>query len=142
GDDGNINVATVLGDFDQPTDWAPDIGHGTIQPFSDAPWLSEDPAEGSLEPGNDQPIDVTLGSPDLTPGEYHADLVLVTTAPKTQKIIIPVTLTVPLRAGFGAVGGPVSNAHGGDPLGGVAVTMHAQWPAGTPRDFTTTTAPD
>ena len=37
GDDGFVNTAMVIGDFFQPTDWAPDEGHGTIEPFGDAP---------------------------------------------------------------------------------------------------------
>ena len=40
GDDGFVNTALVTGDFFQPTDWAPDAGHGTIEPFSDAPWVA------------------------------------------------------------------------------------------------------
>ena len=63
GDDGTIDTAMVLGDFIAPIDWAPDIGHGTIEPFNDAPWLSEDPADRQSPPGNHQAIDVTLGGP-------------------------------------------------------------------------------
>ena len=36
----------VLGDFNGPTDWAPDIGHGTIEPFSDVSWLYARPGDG------------------------------------------------------------------------------------------------
>ena len=46
---GRIDTAMVLGDFSAPNDWAPDIGHGTIQPFNDAPWLSEEPADGTIQ---------------------------------------------------------------------------------------------
>ena len=43
GDDGFINTAMVVGQLG-PSDWAPDAGHGTIQPFTDVAWLSETPA--------------------------------------------------------------------------------------------------
>ena len=48
GDDGFVNTALVTGDFFQPTDWAPDAGHGTIEPFSDAPWVAESPESGTV----------------------------------------------------------------------------------------------
>ena len=142
GDDGAIDTALVLGDFFEPLDWAPDIGHGSIEPFSDAPWLSETPADGQIAVGGHQAIDVALGGPDLTPGEYHAKLVFVTNAPKHVQVPIDVTLTVTLPAGFGAATGIATDAHSGDPIGGVSVKVHAQYPPGTPRDFVATTAGD
>ena len=30
-DDGLINIATIAGDYDGPTDWAPEVGYGTIR---------------------------------------------------------------------------------------------------------------
>ena len=39
GDDGSINTAHGRRP-PGPSDWAPDVGHGTIEPFCDAPWLS------------------------------------------------------------------------------------------------------
>ena len=47
GDDGNMDVDFALGDVYQPFDWAPDVGHGTVIPFSDVAWLSESPAAGT-----------------------------------------------------------------------------------------------
>ena len=41
----------------RPSDWAPDEGHGTIEPFSDAPWLSETPESGTIAPGGSQVVD-------------------------------------------------------------------------------------
>ena len=49
-DDGFINVGLVAG-LSGPTDWAPDEGHGTIEPFIDAPWLTESPESGEIDPG-------------------------------------------------------------------------------------------
>ena len=50
-DDGLIDIDTVFGDLNEPTDWAADIGHGTIQPFRDAPWMTQDPQLGIVPPG-------------------------------------------------------------------------------------------
>ncbi len=142
GDDGTIDTAMVLGDFFAPSDWAPDIGHGTIEPFSDVSWLSEDPADGTIPAGGNQAVKVTLGSADLLPGEYHGKVIFTTNAPKSVQVPIDVTLTVSLPASFGAATGTVTDAHSGEPLGGVALTVHAQYPPGTPKDFPATTAGD
>jgi len=140
GDDGFINVGMVTGYFG-PSDWAPDEGHGTIQPFGDVPWLSETPESGNVPAGGSQDVTLHLGSPDLAPGIYHATVVFVTNAPKQQQVPVDVTLTVTLPDEFGAVSGTVTNAHTGDPLGGVSVAIHATW-QGNPLDLTTTTASD
>ena len=138
GDDGRIATAMVLGDFNGPTDWAPDIGHGTIEPFSDVSWLTPDPATGEVAVGGNQVINVTLGSPSLSPGEYHAQLVLVTNAPRSEQIAIDVTLNVALPDTFGGVSGTITDAHGGDPIDGATITLHAEYPPGTPLDIVAT----
>ena len=81
GDDGFIDLDMVMGDFNQPTDWAADIGHGTIQPFRDAPWMSETPDAGTLAPGDSPTVTVTLGGPDGDPGDFTGVLVFVTNDP-------------------------------------------------------------
>ena len=139
GDDGSIATAMVLGDFSAPMDWAPDEGHGTIQPFSDVPWIVPDPAAGQIEPGASQVMNVTLGGAGLQPGTYAAQLVLVTNDPLQPQIPIDISLTVTMPEEFGSIGGMVTDAHTDEPLPGVAVTVHAEWPAGTPLDLTTTT---
>ena len=103
GADGAINTAMVLGDFSAPNDWAPDIGHGTIEPFSEVAWLTPDPATGEVAVGGNQVINVTIGDPGLSPGEYHAQLVLVTNAPRSEQVTIDVTLNVALPEAFGGV---------------------------------------
>jgi subtilisin family serine protease len=138
-DDGNIATAMVLGDFNAPYDWAPDIGHGTIQPFSEVDWMTPDPATGETAVGGNQVINVTLGSPGLSPGEYHAQLVLVTNAPRSEQVSIDVTLNVALPDSFGGVSGTVSDGHSGDPIADATVTVHGQWPPGTPLDIVATT---
>ena len=141
-DDGNIATAMVLGDFNVPTDWAPDIGHGTIEPFSEVDWMTPDPATGEVAVGGNQVINVTLGSPSLSPGEYHAQLVLVTNAPRSEQVAVDVTLNVALPDSFGGVSGTVSDAHSGEPIADATVTLHAQWPPGTPLDIVATTDDD
>ncbi len=140
GDDGFINTAMVVG-LAGPSDWAPDSGHGTIEPFSDASWLSVSPDSGVVARGGSQVVTLTLGTPDLAPGEYHALVVFVTNAPKQTQVPVAVTLTVTLPANFGAISGTVTDAHTGDPIGGVAVAVHTTW-QGNPLDLTATTAAD
>lgn len=71
-DDGFMDVTTVLGDFFGPTDWAPDVGHGTI---FDAPWLRELPIIGNASPGNNQLVQVIFDSTAVSQtGTYKAQL--------------------------------------------------------------------
>ena len=60
-DDGTIDVASVIGTFG-PEDWAPDAGHGTIQSFTDAPWIEPHRARAYSPPGETTDVDVTLGA--------------------------------------------------------------------------------
>lgn len=140
GDDGFINTAMVVGSKG-PSDWAPDDGHGTIEPFGDVSWLSETPESDVIASGQSEVVALHLGTADLQPGEYHALVVFVTNAPKQTQVPVAVTLTVILPADFGAINGTVTDAHSGDPLGGVAVVVHATW-HGNPLDLTATTAAD
>ena len=140
GDDGFINTAMVVG-FAGPSDWAPDEGHGTIEPFTDAVWLSESPSSGEIAPGGNQVVTLHLGTPALAPGEYHGLVVFVTNAPKQTQVPVEVTLTVTLPPEFGGVSGTVTDAHSGDPLGGVSVVAHAMW-HGSLLDLTATTGGD
>ena len=140
GDDGFINTGMVVGQ-QGPSDWAPDAGHGTIQPFTDVSWLSEAPASGTIAIGGDQVVSLHLGTANLAPGEYHGLVVFVTNAPKQTQLPVAVTLTVTLPADFGAISGTVTDAHTSDPLSGVAVVVHATF-HGNPLDLTATTAGD
>ena len=140
GDDGSINTAMVTGQLG-PSDWAPDEGHGTIEPFVDAPWLSETPESGTIEPGESQVVTIHLGTQALQPGEYHAQVIFSTNAPKQTNLPVDITLTVTLPPEFGALTGTVTDGHSGEPLPGVLVTVHATW-HGAPLDLTATTAAD
>jgi len=140
GDDGFINTGMVTGQ-NGPSDWAPDDGHGTIQPFTDVPWLSEEPASGTVAIGGSQVVTLHLGSPNLAPGEYHGLVVFVTNAPKQTQVPVEVTFTVTLPPSFGAATGTVTDAHRGDPLAGVAVSVATSF-EGNPLELTATTSGD
>lgn len=126
GGDGSVNLAAVLGDFNQPTDWLPDEGHGSIVPFIDAPWMSADATEGILEPGETTTVTVTLGGPGFTPAAYVGDLAVVANDPRNPVQLIDVSLTVGLPESFGSVAGTITNSRAGFPVPGM-VTVAAEW---------------
>ena len=104
GDDGFINTAMVVGLHRARPTGRPDDGHGTIEPFSDAPWLSETPESGDDRAGGSPGRhDHTWATRRCAPGEYHALVVFVTNAPKQTQVPVDVTLTVTLPPEFGAI---------------------------------------
>ena len=116
GDDGFVNTALVTGDFFQPTDWAPDEGHGTIEPFSDAPWVAEAPESGTVAAGDSVDVTVTLGGEDVGAGTYTGRLVFLTSDPVDAIHFVDLSLEVTLPAEFGGASGIVMDAHTGEPL--------------------------
>ena len=116
GDDGFVNTALVTGDFFQPTDWAPDVGHGTIEPFSDAPWVAESPESGTVAAGDSVDVTVTLGGEDVDAGTYAGLLVFLTSDPKAPNHSVELALEVALPETFGGASGTVFEAHFGEPL--------------------------
>jgi len=122
-DDGSVDVAMVLGDFDSATDWAPDMGHGTIEPFADAAWMDVQPPQGRLAPGEDQQLTFTLGSPETAPALYEGILSFLSNAPRQPLLQLPVELTVGLPDTFGSLRGRVTDAHSGEPLEGARVVL-------------------
>ncbi|MBN1135195.1 MAG: PKD domain-containing protein, partial [Anaerolineae bacterium] len=60
----------------------------------DAPWLSEDPAAGTLPPAGCVNVDVTFDATGLAPGDYTADLIVNSNDPDEPAIPLPVALTV------------------------------------------------
>jgi hypothetical protein len=110
----SINIGAIVGDDFQPTDWVPDVGAGTIEPFRDAPWMSSDPSTGTLAPGESADVTVTFGGAD--PGEYAGDLVVVSDDPRRPQVPVASTLLVTLPDGFGSVSGTISNARAGFPI--------------------------
>ena len=115
-DDGFVNTALVVGDFFQPTDWAPDEGHGTIQPFSDAPWVSESPESGTVAAGDTVDVTVTLGGGGVDAGTYEGRLVFITSDPRDATHFVDLSLEVALPDDFGGASGVVMDAHTGEPL--------------------------
>lgn len=114
GDDGAMDVGGVFGDFFQPTDWVPDAGKGTLEPFRDAPWMAVDPTTGMVAPGESATLEVTFGGVD--PGDYTGALVVLSNDPRQPFVNVDAALTVTLPAGFGSVAGTVSNARAGFPI--------------------------
>jgi subtilisin family serine protease len=128
-DEGTIDVASVIGSFG-PEDWAPDAGHGTIQAFTDAPWVEAAPTEGVLPAGETAEVDVTLGAADLPPGGYTGQLFLLSDAPKQPTVIVDLSLTVGLPTDWGAASGSILDAHSGEPVAGASITVDATWTGG------------
>jgi hypothetical protein len=69
-----------------------------VPSFIDVPWLSADPASGSVPVGGEQPIQVTVDTTDLETGVYHATLFLVTNSGRQPVLTIPVEVIVPAYA--------------------------------------------
>ena len=139
-DDGAMDVVMNVGTIG-PEDWAPDAGHGTIGNFVDAPWMSAQPAEGTVPPGGSTQVELTLGGPDVPAGLYEGQLVLLSNAPLQPSIAVDVTLEVALPGDFGGVQGTVTDAHSDAPLAGALVTVSAERD-GEPFVVTRTTAAD
>ncbi len=114
--DAAIDIGGVLGDFSQPTDWVPDVGKGTIEPFRDAPWMSVDPLFATVPPGESADVTVTLGGAGIDPGDYAGQLTFVTNDPRTRNHAVDVSLTVELPEGFGTLTGTVTNSRAGFPI--------------------------
>jgi subtilisin family serine protease len=120
-----VDVATVVGDWMRPTDWAPDAGHGTVEPFRDAPWMTVEPAAGELEPGDTQELLVTLGGEEVAAGSYTGELIVRTNAPRQRDHRVAVSLEVALAGNFGLLGGTVTDAFSGAPVEAAAVELVA-----------------
>ena len=140
GDDGFINTAHGRRP-PGPSDWAPDDGHGTIEPFSDAPWLSETPDSGESRPAAPRSSRSTWAARRCRPASTTRSSSSSRTPPSRRQLPVDVTLTVTLPPEFGAITGTVTDAHSGEPLAGATVDVHATW-KGAPLDLSATTADD
>ena len=136
-DEGTVDLVSVIGDFFEPLDWAPDEGHGTIRAFTDAPWIEATPAEGVLPAGETTVVDVTLGGEAIQPGDYTGSLFLLSDAPKQPAVIVDLSLAVGLPTDWGAASGAVLDAHGFEPIARADVTVHTTW-QGEPLDLSDT----
>jgi hypothetical protein len=57
-------------------------------------WLSEDPTNGTVDPGTQASITVTFDTTSLDLGDYYADIIITSNDPNENPLIIPVYLTV------------------------------------------------
>ncbi len=85
-----------------------------FEPVLDIPWLSEDPASGTVAPGAAQDIRVTVDTTGLAPGLYRARLLIRTNDPRNPRQQVPVTLIVPAYRQAGNAGGKAYTDRAGD----------------------------
>jgi subtilisin family serine protease len=128
-----IDLAAVLGDWERPTDWVPDIGHGTVEPYRDAAWMAVEPVSGTVPVGSSVALEVALGGEDVAAGTYTGQLVVRTNDPRQPLHRVEVEFEAILAEGFGAVGGTVTDAMAGEPLAGALLELTAPSDAGTYR---------
>jgi hypothetical protein len=62
---------------------------------SDVPWLSVEPASGTVTPGGSATLDVTVDTSKLAAGLYRARLVVRSNDPRTPTASVAVTVVVP-----------------------------------------------
>jgi DNA-binding beta-propeller fold protein YncE len=115
-DDGNMNIAMVLGDFAGPTEWVPEIGHGVIGVSSQYSWLTVAPDSGELTNNSGDAITATYDSSALQPGPYQATIRVDNNSPNNPTMSIPVLLTVEPTASMGWVEGYVTDHRFGTPV--------------------------
>jgi subtilisin family serine protease len=81
---------------------------------TDVPWLTETPTSGTLAPGGSQPILVTVDATGLTPGVYHANLVIRSNSARQPSLRISVNLIVPAYQQAANAGGGAYTDLAGD----------------------------
>ena len=87
----NTGATTLVGTFPEGAVDA----FAIVGPIADTTWLSEDPAGGSVLPGECVTVAVTLDSTGMAPGAYEAELLINNDDPYTPRISLPVEMTVP-----------------------------------------------
>ncbi|MCZ6703883.1 MAG: choice-of-anchor D domain-containing protein, partial [Ignavibacteria bacterium] len=92
-DDGEMDIVALSGtDLGGPFDWAPDEGHATL--YADAFWLSENPTFGTVPPGGNITVEISLNTAELIGGNYYAAIDVNSNDPLNAFIEIPVTLNL------------------------------------------------
>jgi N-acetylneuraminic acid mutarotase len=82
--------------------------------FTDVPWLSEAPDNGTINPGDHTDVHVTVDTHGLAPGNvYRAVLTFRTNSGRRPNLTVPVRVVVP-ALGLNAGGGAYTGV-GGDP---------------------------
>ncbi len=90
-DDGIMNLAAVVGNYNWPTDWIPDEGCGVL---GGNLWLNVNPLSGILYPGSSEDVQVKISTEYLDGGEFYADLLISSNDPVNQIVTVPVHLSV------------------------------------------------
>ncbi|MBN1954665.1 MAG: PKD domain-containing protein, partial [Anaerolineae bacterium] len=67
-------------------------GGGIVYP--DYPWLSEYPVSGTIPPGECTVVDVNFDATGMAPGDYFADLLILSNDPDEPEITLPTAMTV------------------------------------------------
>ncbi|WP_300621094.1 FG-GAP repeat protein [Dokdonella sp.] len=67
---------------------------GTCRDPVDVPWLAANPASGVVAPAGEAAVSVNVDASALAPGDYSAQLCLLTSDPLKPLIQVPVSLTV------------------------------------------------
>ncbi len=86
-----------------------------VPSFGKIPWLNEAPTKGTLAPGAEQPIQISLDTTGLQPGVYTGSLFFLTTAGRQSLVRVPVSLIVPAYMQGASGGGPAYTDTLGDP---------------------------
>lgn len=93
-DDGELDVAAVMGDWWAPRDWIPDAGHGDVSMFHDVGWLSVSGPGGTLAPGSSTDLTVTIDPTALKAGESVARILFATDDPRRPTIATDVRVVL------------------------------------------------
>ena len=67
----------------------------TFDADEDLPWLSVDPAGGTVAPGGSATVEVTIDTTGVEPGLYRARVVVSSNDPRSPSVQVPVTVLVP-----------------------------------------------
>jgi Malectin domain/Carboxypeptidase regulatory-like domain/Viral BACON domain len=66
-----------------------------VPAFSDVPWISESPDNGTIQPGASQDVTVSVDTHGMAPGVYQATLTFRTNSGRQPNLSVPVRLIVP-----------------------------------------------
>ena len=84
-----------------------------VPELGDIPWLSVTPSGGTVAPGQEGALEVTVNSGDLAAGTYLGSLVVTSNAGRERRLRIPVSLVVTeYQQGVNAGGGAYQDALG------------------------------
>ncbi|HEX7077085.1 MAG TPA: S8 family serine peptidase [Candidatus Eisenbacteria bacterium] len=98
GDDGRMNVSSVIGNAVAATDWMPDRGYGVIG----GAWLGASPNHGTLVAGDQDAVALTIDARGLLAGDYAGRVIVETNDPKSPSLVMPATLRVADAPSFAA----------------------------------------